>query len=336
MTTGAVIITYNSAGHIGPCLDSCLAFAHALPAGIVVVDNNSSDSTLNEVRARSGVHLIANPHNAGFAAAANQGFSFFAHAEAVLLLNPDTELVSSPAILSDLLAGTPRAAAVSGRLLSHSGLPQTGFQFRRFPTPAALIFETLGLNRLFPSNPVNRHYRALDLDPLSPAENIQPAGACVLIRRSAWLDVHGFDEGFHPLWFEDVDLFRRLSDSGWRILYSPAFEARHFGAHSISSLMTASRQLYWYNSLLRYASLHFGTLGRVLNCGAVLIGVLPRAVTGMLLERTGQSLSVYGRLVRLAFTYLWGGAAFSSSPGKASRASHSVCEPAGSDNRSGL
>lgn len=335
MTTGAVIVTYNSAGHIGPCLDSCLAHARDLDAGIVVVDNASSDSTLDEVRSRPAVTIIANSHNAGFAAAANQGFAALPHAAAVLLLNPDTQLISSPSILSRALQETPRAAAAGGMLLSPSGAPQLGFQFRRFPTPAALAFETLGLNRLFPSNPVNRRYRALDLDPALPAEGIQPAGACLLVLRAAWQQVSGFDEGFHPLWFEDVDFLKRLSDSGWRILYAPAFQAAHFGGHSIARLRTASRQLYWYNNLLRYASLHFGTAGRVLNCGAVFIGVSPRAVTGMLLERTVQSVALYGRLGQLAVTYLWGGVSFASSPGKASRASHSECEPAGTQKRTG-
>lgn len=336
MRTGVVIVTYNSAGHIGPCLDSCLAHAPSLNGGIVVVDNSSSDTTIDEVRSRPGVTLIANPLNAGFAAAVNQGFAALPDAAAVLLLNPDTQLTSPPSLLAQALEETPRAAAAAGMLLSPSGTPQLGFQFRRLPTPAALIFETLGFNRLFPSNPVNRRYRAFDLDPALPAENIQPAGACLLIRRAAWQQLHGFDEGFHPLWFEDVDFVKRLLDSGWRILYVPAFQAVHFGGHSIARLRTASRQLYWYNSLLRYASLHFGTAGRVLTCWAVVIGIMPRAVTGMLLERSRQSMSVYGRLVRLAVTYLWGGASFASSPGKASRASQSECEPAGTQKRSGF
>jgi GT2 family glycosyltransferase len=336
MRTGAVIVTYNSAGHIGPCLDSCLAHAPSLTGGIVVVDNCSSDATLDEVRSRPGVTLIANPFNAGFAAAVNQGFAALPAAEAVLLLNPDTQLISPPSVLWHELENAPRAAAAAGLLLSPSGAPQLGFQFRRLPTPAALIFETLGLNRLCPSNPINRRYRALDLDPALPAENIQPPGACLLIRRAAWQQLRGFDEGFHPLWFEDVDFVKRLLDSGWRVLYVPAFRAVHCGGHSIARLRTASRQLYWYNSLLRYACLHFGTAGRVLTCWAVMLGILPRAVTGMLLERSGQSISAYGRLVRLAVTCLWGGASSTCSPGMASRASLSVCEPAGTQKRSGL
>jgi hypothetical protein len=68
-----------------------------------------------------------------------------------------------------------RSAMLKSRLLiGAEGKPQIGFQFRRFPTPVALVFETLGLNRLWASNPVNRHWRALDSDTSQPADTQQP------------------------------------------------------------------------------------------------------------------------------------------------------------------
>ena len=70
MDVGIIIVTYNSASVIGPCLDAAVATG----AEIVVVDNASSDGTAR-VAARPGVRLIANATNRGFAAAVNQGFS---------------------------------------------------------------------------------------------------------------------------------------------------------------------------------------------------------------------------------------------------------------------
>ena len=86
---GIIIVTYNSASEIGPCLDA------ALPTGadIVVVDNASVDNTIPEVE-RHGVRCIANPINRGFAAAVNQGFALL-NAPYVLLLNPDTRIQTS-------------------------------------------------------------------------------------------------------------------------------------------------------------------------------------------------------------------------------------------------
>ncbi len=65
--TGVVVVTYNSGDVIERCLDSC---AHLL---VVVVDNASKDNTVDLVRRRSNVKLIANSGNRGFAGAANQG-----------------------------------------------------------------------------------------------------------------------------------------------------------------------------------------------------------------------------------------------------------------------
>ncbi len=300
MKLAALIIAYHSERHIGDCLESCLRHRADFPAGILVIDNASQDATREVVRRFAGVDLQTNAENLGFAGAVNQGFWFLRDADAILLLNPDTRLVGSPALLAGALAKDGRIGVGAGMLVGDDGKPQTGFQVRRFPTATSLSFELLGLNRLWPSNPVNRRYRALDLDPGLPADVDQPAGACLLIRRAAWLGVGGFDEGFHPLWFEDVDFLRRLSGSGWRIVYRPEFRAVHSGGHSIRALPWGARQLYWYTSLYRYSSRHLSALGRGVVFVAGLLGMAPRMVAGIFQNRTSQVVGVYGTLVRLA------------------------------------
>src|ERR1700748_3322168 len=81
---GIVIVTYNSAAEIGPCLDAAIASG----AEVVVVDNGSRDATISEI-ARRGARLIANRENCGFAAAVNQGFHALSGCAYILLLNPD-------------------------------------------------------------------------------------------------------------------------------------------------------------------------------------------------------------------------------------------------------
>src|SRR5882757_4303357 len=85
-SVGIVIVTYNSEAEIGPCLDAALA----TDAEVVVIDNASSDGTLEQVR-RCGATLIANPVNRGFAAAVNQGIRAIG-ADFILLLNSDAVL----------------------------------------------------------------------------------------------------------------------------------------------------------------------------------------------------------------------------------------------------
>ena len=78
-----------------------------------------------------------------------------------------------------------------------------------------------------------------------------------MFRREVWQRLGGFDTQFYPLWFEDVDFCKRACDLGLKIQYVPQVTARHQGGHSIAGLDWACREVYWYVSLLRYASKHF-------------------------------------------------------------------------------
>jgi GT2 family glycosyltransferase len=129
---GIVIITYFSGPEIGPCLDAAMASG----AEIIVVDNGSTDGTLEEV-SRRGVRLIANRRNQGFAAAANQGFAAL-NTPYILLLNPDAVIAEGLKELQ-LACSISGAAGAGGRLLNHDGSPQIGFMVRRLPSPASAL-----------------------------------------------------------------------------------------------------------------------------------------------------------------------------------------------------
>src|ERR1700682_3696296 len=207
--TGVVVVTYNSAEVIGRCLDSC----KGLP--VVVIDNASTDATRDIVQQRPAVKLIANASNRGFAAAVNQGVEAL-KTELVLLLNPDAQIETPVDPMAEACAREGVGAA-GGKLVDETGKVQSGFALRRFPTPMALIFEVLGINRLLLRNPVNRRYRCLDVDLDQPAEADQPPGAFLMFRRHVWQRLGGFDTQFHPVWFEDVDFCKRMRDLGLKI-----------------------------------------------------------------------------------------------------------------------
>jgi N-acetylglucosaminyl-diphospho-decaprenol L-rhamnosyltransferase len=290
--TGLVIVTYNSADMIERCLKSC----GDLP--IVVVDNASKDATCDLVRRRGVVTLIANPRNYGFARAVNQGVSAL-QTELVLLLNPDTALKTpieelERACLHD---GTGLAA---GQLSDEHGQPQRGFTLRRFPRPPTLIFEVLGINRLVSVNPLNRSYRCLDLDLSRPADVEQPPGAFLMFRREVWQLLGGFDTQFYPIWFEDVDFCKRASDLGLKIKYVPQVTAFHQGGHSIAGLDWESREVYWYVSLLKYASKHFRPHAFRWVSAAVVLGSLFRTALGVTTRRSLRPIAVYAKIGRLA------------------------------------
>jgi GT2 family glycosyltransferase len=298
---GVILVTYNSAAEIGACLD-------ALPSGaeIVVVDNASADGTVAQV-ARRGVRLIANASNRGFAAAINQGVSAL-NCPYIAFLNPDTVLLTGLEPLREA-CDRPGSAGAGGQLLDLQGRPQIGFMVRRLPTPATLILEALLLNRLWPGNPVNRRYRGLDLDYSRDFQAEQPAGAFFMVRRSVWQELGGLDEGFFPLWFEDVDFCRRIRDRGLILHYVPKAVAMHTGAHSIPSLTVEMRRFYWYRSLLQYSAKHFGPASFRLVCLAVVTGSILRGIGESALQRRLNPIAVYGKVVRLASRCFWSGVA---------------------------
>ena len=263
----------------------------------VVIDNASSDDTVERVRTRAGVRLIANRVNRGFAAAVNQGTREAGQAGFLLLLNPDACLATP---LEDLIEASRRHGLAAGKLVGEDGRAQTGFALRRFPTPAALIFELFGINRLWPRNPVNCHYRYLDRDLDRPGPVEQPAGAFLMTRRDVWEGLGGLDEQFHPVWFEDVDFCRRAADAGYRIEYVPSVIARHVGGHSVGQVPRAYRAVYWCDSLLRYAVKHFAPRAYRRVCVAVIVSAVLRAVAGINQDRSQAPAAMYFKIVKLA------------------------------------
>ncbi len=298
---GIVIVTWNSEDHIDACLNAAVERADE----VVVVDNASSDGTVERVRRHNKVRLIANRRNRGFAAAANQGASSL-ESDFVLLVNPDVTLETDIEPLTRACMESGIAAA-TGRLLNEDGSLQEGFFARRLPTALTLAFEAMGWNRIWPGNPVNRRYRYLYAEWETEVDVEQPAAALLMFRLDRWRELRGFDEGFQPLWFEDVDLLRRAADRGYRIRYVPTVEARHHGGHTAEQLSFRCRTLYWYDSLLRYASKHFGRSGRVMVSASVVFGSLARAPFSVFQERSGEPLRVYLVVMSRALDSLWRG-----------------------------
>lgn len=291
--TTVILVTHNSAGVVAGCLDALEPYH---PAGeVIVVDNNSSDDTLQVLR-KSGCRVVASPTNLGFGGGCNLGVSL-SESGFVLLVNPDVRLEGP---LTPLESACRESGLATGCLRDSDGRPQIGFAVRRLPTFWSLLFEVLGINRLVPRNPVNRYYRFLDWDPKVEADVEQPAGALLMVRRDVWERLGGMDERFYPVWFEDADFCRRALDAGFRIRYTPRLVAVHQGGHSVGLLPPASRTVYWYVSLLRYAAKHFTPSQCRTLCGALVLAAVPRMILACVWERSLSPLQAYGRVVRVA------------------------------------
>ncbi len=223
--------------------------AHAsLPLEIVVVDNASTDGSVDAVRAAHPEALvIANPENVGFARACNQGWRA-SSAPYVLFLNPDAEVTPGTVeALVRLLESRPEVGAAGPRTRSTDGAIQvsTGPDL----TPLAERRQrrlVLGVAR--------REARALAEAEALHAREHEPqwvSGSCLIARRAALEAVSGFDERFF-LYEEDADLCRRLRSAGWRVVFTPAAEVRHHLGRSMAKAPRRARLEYDRSHLLYY------------------------------------------------------------------------------------
>lgn len=270
-----VVVAHNSSEEVESCLE---ALRDQTGWEVLLIDNASRDDTLQRAAGFSYVRIVSNSENRGFAGAVNQAVGL-ASGSIIVILNPDAIAARGALDLLEETLQQPGAGAVGGLLLDQAGQVQRGFVVRRFPGLDSMLGEILLFNRFWPGNPCNRVYRCLDLD-YSRAQAVdQPAGAALAFRRAAWEAVGGFDEGFHPVWFEDVDFCRRLRGQGWKIMFCPLAVFRHAGGRSLMHVPFRERQMYWYGNLLRYFRKHHGgwrvaALRAGITCGMLLRSLL--------------------------------------------------------------
>lgn len=247
-------------------------------ADVVVVDNAfdapEEPAARAELARRATVVPLDAPH--GFAAANNRGVAL-GRAPYVLLLNSDV-LVAEGAVelLAGSLAQRPGAVAAGGRLVDPETLAtQEQYRPRPFPTLANFLVIVLGIEELWPGNPVTRRYHGAALDEGSVhVVATQPAAAALLVRREALDSIGGLDERFW-FWFEDSDLLLRLSALG-EILYVPPAVFRHLGGGTFRRWSKAERIRSIHHGIVQYAGAHFSRPRRAALGLALLAVSLPR------------------------------------------------------------
>jgi N-acetylglucosaminyl-diphospho-decaprenol L-rhamnosyltransferase len=245
MTTGVelsiILVNFNDRAHLGPCLRSLWEATRRRPAEVIIVDNQSQDGSPEFVRESfPWVKLILNDSNAGYAKANNIGIRASAGAF-LLFLNTDTVVpADAPAALLNELARRPAAGAIGPALVRRDGSCQVSFG--RDIGFFAELRQKLILNPYYRAT-LGRSRRVRRVGWLS--------GACLLARRHAVEAAGLFDENFF-LYFEDIELCRRLRDLGLELLFDPAVRVLHFGGTTTAGQRWRSRlhyrrsQLYYY------------------------------------------------------------------------------------------
>ncbi|RLC60970.1 MAG: glycosyltransferase family 2 protein [Chloroflexota bacterium] len=250
-----VIVNWNVRDLLRRCLHSIPNLQSSPSGEVIVVDNASTDGSVEMVRAEfPGVHLIANADNRGFPAANNQGIAV-AQGRYVLLLNPDTEVVGDAlATMVAFADAHPDVGIVGPQLLNPDGSVQSSR--RRFPTLATAFFESTWLQGYAPRRLLERYY-VLD----RPDDAVQDVdwvtGAAVMARREAIEQVGLLDEGFF-MYSEELDWCRRFREAGWRVVYLPAAQIVHHVGKS-SEQVVAARHIHFQTSKVRYFRKYHGS-----------------------------------------------------------------------------
>jgi N-acetylglucosaminyl-diphospho-decaprenol L-rhamnosyltransferase len=229
-----IIVNFNAGDWLERCVRSLEAELGRIHWELAVVDNASTDGLPERApRLGPGTKIISNRINAGFGRAANQGVAA-TRAPLVLFVNPDCEvLADSVTRLCRELAAHEECAAVGPEILNLDGTRQGSA--RGDPDMLTGLFgrSTL-LARTYPRLlPVRKNIRG-PADLPSGATSMEVdwvSGACVLVRRSAFVQIGGFDERYFLYW-EDADLARRLRTQGFTVRYVPEAKVLHALGHS--------------------------------------------------------------------------------------------------------
>ncbi len=265
----AVVTVAFRSNEVLPGFLASIAAASAEPVLTVIVDNRPDDESRAAVLAQQyGATYVAQPENPGYGGAINAGVRTLpASVRWVLVSNPD--VVLHPGVIDALVAvgeSDRRIGAIGPAVHNSDGSVYPSA--RRVPSLRTGVGHALFVN-LWTENPWTRRYRADD-EAVAARDAGWLSGACLLVRRSAFDEIGGFDENYF-MYFEDVDLGYRLGKAGYRNRYEPEAGVTHTGAHTAardSSLMIrahheSARRFIGH----KYAGWHLWPVRAVLSVG---------------------------------------------------------------------
>jgi GT2 family glycosyltransferase len=242
-TVSIIIVSFNAGADLDRCLASIEAAPPATPYDIFVVDNQSTDGSVDVARRRPGIRVIEMGANVGFARATNAGIRA-STGRLLLLLNSDTVV---PAGAIDALVVTldshPDVAVIGPRLVNGTGQAELSFGSMISP-----------LSELRQKRRTQDAIERMTRDPHYPD---WVSGACLMVRRADAEAVGLLDERFF-MYTEDVDFCASIRGRGRRVLFTPGVEVVHLRGRSAASAPAATREAYRRSHLEFYEKHHPG------------------------------------------------------------------------------
>jgi GT2 family glycosyltransferase len=250
MELETVIVSHGAEGLLRRCLASLRENPPAGEMRVTVVDSGSPDSTPDMVAREFPQVRLLRQANIGFSAANNLVLRG-TEADAVLLLNPDTEVYAGTldAALARLRSEA-RIGMVGVKLVTESGELDHACK-RSFPTPLSALAHFTGIGRKEDATGALSQYRATQLGDDEPGEVDAVNGAFMLCRAEAVSEVGLLDEGYW-LYMEDLDWCHRFWDAGWKVFYEPAGTALHVKGGSSGARRAPRQEVAFHRGMARF------------------------------------------------------------------------------------
>lgn len=279
-----VIVNWNTRDLLHACLESLRRFPASEPTEIRVVDNGSTDGSVEMVRADFPEVILHEPgDNLGFSKANNLAIEATA-AEVVVLLNPDAEVRAGA--LDRAIAEVRRGFTVAARLLNPDGsLQHSCF---RFPRPWTEWMEALYLHRLLPQGLRGRVLLGGYWDHAERRTVDWALGAFMAVSRTAIESAGPLPEEYF-IFGEDQEWCWRLHRAGFPVVYLPEAEVIHHGNQAGIQLDPAWRIRKTHAGQDRFLLAHFGPIRRLLIRGASKTGYRVRSLVLSILGRRAEA-----------------------------------------------
>ena len=286
-----IIVNYNVEHFLEQCLNSVLKASQKINVEVFVVDNNSSDGSIEMLEEKfPNVILIANKDNKGFSSANNQAIKI-AKGKNILLLNPDTVVEERTfEKVIDFMDSHDDCGGLGVRMVDGKGdfLPESK---RGLPTPLVAFYKIFGLSRIFPKSKKFGAYHLGYLDEYEINQIDVLSGAFLCISKSALEKVGLLDETFF-MYGEDIDFSYRITQEGFKNYYFPETTIIHYKGESTKK-SSINYVFVFYKAMVIFAEKHFSKKNAKVFSLAIHLAIYFRA-----------SLAIFNRFIKFSFPFL--------------------------------
>jgi len=286
-----LIVSYNVKNYLLQAIDSVKKSKYGGLIEFIIVDNNSFDGTsLSLKNLHPEIPYIQNQQNIGFGKGINQAAKK-SRGEFLFILNPDT-IIQEDTIdkLVHYLVENPQVGMVGPKVLNADGSLQLACK-RSIPSISVSLPKMLGLSKLFPNNKWAGRYNLTYLDENQTHSVDAISGSAMMIRKSIFDQLNGFDESFF-MYGEDLDLCKRIIQSGYEIHFTPITQIIHYGGESVRSARFDSINAF-FNSMTLFYKKHFSMSTSIILSMFIKGGIWIKKISAFLKEWKSQIISIF-------------------------------------------